>query len=70
MRKRCPQPKMVLRSISSLNDSGFSKVMTKDECFLLPIWSVPHNHLGSSFRLMFANHGLSARSVLIMCDIG
>jgi hypothetical protein len=48
MRMGWPQPKMVLCSISSLKDSGFSKVMTMEECFLLPIWSGPHNHLGSS----------------------
>jgi hypothetical protein len=35
MRTGCPQPKIVLRSISSLNDSGFSRAITIDECFLL-----------------------------------
>jgi hypothetical protein len=54
----------------ALTDSGFSRVITKDECFLLPIWSGPYNHLGSSFILMLANHGLSACSVLRMCVIG
>jgi hypothetical protein len=69
MRMGWPHLKMVLRSISSLKESGFSKVMTMEECFLLLIWSGPHNHLGSSFNLIFANHGLLVCSVLRMCDI-
>jgi hypothetical protein len=61
---------MVLRSVSSLSDSWSSRVRTSDECFLLPMLSIPHSHLGCSFSLMFANHGLSAYSVLSMCGIG
>jgi hypothetical protein len=70
MRIGCPHLNMVLRSVSSLSDSWSSRVRTMDECFLLPMLSIPHSHLGCSFSLMSANHGLSVYSVLRMCGIG
>jgi hypothetical protein len=69
MRIGCPHPNMVLRSISSWSDSWSSRVKTIDECFLLPMWSDLQSHLGCSFNLIFANHGLSAYSVSRMCVI-
>jgi hypothetical protein len=65
----CPQPNMVLRLISSLSDSWSSRVKTIDKCFLFPMLSDLQSHLGCSFNLMFANHGLLAYSVLRMCII-
>jgi hypothetical protein len=57
---------MVLCLISSLRESELSRVRTIDKCFLLPMELGLHNHLGSSFILMFVNHGLSVCSVFRM----